>query len=73
MRMVIAREFPGVQVVNARTNDAETRVEAVDSTMRRLVNGEPAIIIPSAAKFSDLRASTSTAIVTEDRRRGALH
>ena len=51
MRMVVAREFPGVSVVNARTNDVETRVEAVDGAMRRLVNGEPAIIIHPDCKI----------------------
>lgn len=45
MRMVIQREFPGVSVVNARTNDIETRVDAGESVFRRMVNGEPAIII----------------------------
>ena len=45
MRMIVAMAFSGVQVVNARTNDPSTRIEAVDGTMRRLVNGEPAILI----------------------------
>lgn len=45
MRMVIQREFPGVSVVNARTNDIETRLDAGESVFRRMVNGEPAIII----------------------------
>lgn len=45
MRMVIQREFPGVPVLNARTNDTATRIEAVDGTMRRNVNGAPAVII----------------------------
>jgi hypothetical protein len=45
MRMVIQREFPGVQVINARTNDIETRVDAGESVFRRLVVGGPAILI----------------------------
>lgn len=45
MRMVIQREFPGVQVLNARTNDIATRIEAVDGTMRRNVNGAPAVVV----------------------------
>jgi hypothetical protein len=45
MRMIVSRQFPGVPVLNARTNDPATRIEAVDGTMRRLVNGEPAILI----------------------------
>ena len=51
MRMVIQREFPGVTVMNARTNDIATRIEAVDGTMRRLVNGEPALIIHPDCKI----------------------
>ena len=45
MRMIVAFAFPGVSVVNARTNDPPTRIEAVDGAFRRLVNGEPAILI----------------------------
>ncbi|MDE2097033.1 MAG: hypothetical protein KGL39_07290 [Patescibacteria group bacterium] len=45
MRMIIQREFPGVSVLNARTNDVATRIEAVDGTMRRNVNGAPAVVI----------------------------
>ena len=45
MRMVIQREFPGVSVVNARTNDIETRIDAGESVFRRMVNGEPAALI----------------------------
>jgi hypothetical protein len=51
MRMVIAKEFPGVPVLNARTNDPSTRIEAVDGTMRRMVNGESAIIIHPRCKI----------------------
>jgi hypothetical protein len=50
MRMIIAKEFPGVPVLNARTNDPATRIEAVDGTMRRMVNGEPAFLIHPDAK-----------------------
>lgn len=42
---VIRKQFPGVQVIPARTNDPATRIEAVDGTFRRLINGEPAILI----------------------------
>ena len=52
MRMVIQREFPGVQVVNARTNDIETRIDAGESVFRRMVNGEPAIIIHPDCKVT---------------------
>lgn len=37
--------FPGVLVAKARTNDPRTRIEAVNGAFRRLVNGEPAILI----------------------------
>ena len=45
MRMVIQREFPGVPVLNARTNEIATRIEAVDGAMRRNVNGAPAVLV----------------------------
>jgi hypothetical protein len=45
MRMVVAVEFPGVTVINARTNDVATRIEAFDGPLRRMVNGEPAVVI----------------------------
>lgn len=45
MRMVVAQAFPGVMVVNARTNDIETRIEAVDGVMRTMVNGAPKLLI----------------------------
>lgn len=45
MRMVILKQFPGTLVLNARTNDPGTRIEAVDGLMRRMINGDPAIII----------------------------
>jgi hypothetical protein len=51
MRMVVQRQFPGVQVLNARTNEIATRIEAVDGTMRRLVNGEPALLIHPECKI----------------------
>ena len=51
MRMIIQREFPGVMVVNARTNDIDTRIAAVDGPLRRLVNGEPAVLIDPACKI----------------------
>jgi hypothetical protein len=50
MRMIIALQFPGVPVLNARTNDPATRIEAVDGLMRRLVNGEPAFLVHPDAK-----------------------
>ncbi|MEY4760636.1 MAG: hypothetical protein RLZZ200_492 [Pseudomonadota bacterium] len=43
--MIIRKEFPGAQVLRARTNDPTTRIEAVDSQFRKMVNGEPAILI----------------------------
>lgn len=55
MRMIVQREFPGVTVVNARTNDIETRIDAGESTFRRMVNGEPAVIIHPDVKI--LRAA----------------
>jgi hypothetical protein len=55
MRMIVAIEFPSAQVLNARTNDIPTRIEAVDGTLRRLVNGEPALIIHPRCKI--LRAA----------------
>jgi hypothetical protein len=55
MRMIVQREFPGVSVVNARTNDIETRVDAGESVFRRMVNGDPAIIIHPDVKI--LRAA----------------
>jgi hypothetical protein len=45
MRQIVMAEFPGVTVVNARTNDIATRIEAFDGPLRRMVNGEPAVII----------------------------
>jgi hypothetical protein len=51
MRMVVQREFPGVMVINARTNDISTRIDAVDGALRRMVNGEPASIIHPDCKI----------------------
>lgn len=51
MRMVIQREFPGARVLNARTNEIATRIEAVDGTMRRNVNGAAAILIHPDCKI----------------------
>jgi hypothetical protein len=51
MRMVIQREFPGVPVLNARTNEIATRIEAVDGVMRRNVNGAPAVLIHPDCKI----------------------
>jgi hypothetical protein len=48
--MIIALEFVGATVLNARTNDMSTRLEAVDGTFRRLINGEPAILIDPECK-----------------------
>lgn len=50
MIRVIRKEFPGVLVLKALTNDPKTRIEAVDGAFRRMVNGEPAIIIDPACK-----------------------
>lgn len=52
MRMIVAIEFPSAMVLNARTNDIPTRIEAVDGTLRRLVNGEPALIIHPRCKIA---------------------
>jgi hypothetical protein len=51
MPMLIRNEFKGVLVLNARTNDPTTRIEAVDGAFRRLVNGEPAILIHPRCKI----------------------
>lgn len=51
MRMVIQREFPGVSVMNARTNEISTRIEAVDGVLRRNVNGAPALLIHPDCKI----------------------
>lgn len=45
MRMIVQAQFPGVSVVNARTNEIATRIEAFDGPLRRMVNGEPALIM----------------------------
>jgi len=55
MRMIVQRQFPGVSVVNARTNDPETRIAAVEDVLRRQINGEPAILIHPDCKI--LRAA----------------
>jgi hypothetical protein len=55
MRMIVQKQFPGVTVVNARTNDIATRIEAFDGPLRRLVNGDPAVIIHPDCKY--LRAA----------------
>lgn len=49
-RRIIQDVFVGTTVLNAMTNDMATRLEAVDGTFRRLVNGEPAIVIDPACK-----------------------
>lgn len=54
-RQIIAAEFKGTTVLNARTNDMTTRLHAVDSTFTRMINGEPAIIIHPRCKV--LRAA----------------
>lgn len=51
MPAVIRLVFPGTLVLNARTNDPATRIDAVESTLRRLVNGEPAILIHPRCKI----------------------
>lgn len=51
MRMVIQREFPGVAVINARTNEIATRIEAVEGPLRRNVNGRPALILHPDCKI----------------------
>lgn len=59
MPMVIRSVFKGVLVVNARTNDPATRIEAVDGRFRALINGEPAILIHPDCKV--LRAACISA------------
>lgn len=49
-RQIIAAVFVGTTVLNARTNDLSTRLEAADGTFRRMVNGEPAILIDPKCK-----------------------
>lgn len=51
MRMIVQAEFPGVPVINARTNDIDTRVAAVEGPLRRMVNGEPAVIVHPECKI----------------------
>lgn len=51
MRMVVSAEFPGVPVLNARTNDIATRIEAFDGPLRRMINGEPALLIHPDCKI----------------------
>jgi hypothetical protein len=51
MRQVVQAEFPGVTVVNARTNDIETRIAAAEGPFRRMVNGEPGAIIHPDCKI----------------------
>ena len=53
MRMIIVQTFPGVPVLNARTNDPATRIEAVDGALRRqiLPGGEPALVISKRCKI----------------------
>lgn len=53
--MIVRAEFPGVQVLQARTNDITTRIEAVDKKFRELVSGEPALVIHPRCKI--LRAA----------------
>lgn len=55
MLQIIRGTFPGTTVLKARTNDPATRIEAVDGTFRRLINGEPAIVIDP--RCSILRAA----------------
>jgi len=55
MPSVIRSVFKGVLVVNARTNDPATRIEAVDGRFRSLINGEPAMLIHPDCKI--LRAA----------------
>jgi hypothetical protein len=50
MLQIVRNEFRGVTVLKARTNDIATRIEAVDGPLRKLVNGEPAVIIHPRCK-----------------------
>jgi hypothetical protein len=49
--MIVQAEFKGVPVLNARTNDPATRIEAVDGAFRRMINGEPAVLIHPDCKI----------------------
>ncbi len=51
MPAIIRGEFPGVLVLNARTNDPATRIDAVDSTFGRMINGGPAVLIHPRCKI----------------------
>lgn len=53
--MIVRKEFPGVQVLEARTNDIPTRIESVDKKFREMVAGEAALIIHPRCKI--LRAA----------------
>jgi hypothetical protein len=55
---IMRKAFSGVLVLPASTNDPRTRVEAVDGTFRRMINGEPAILINPACKI--LRAACTS-------------
>ena len=44
-RRIIAQVFVGTTVLNAMTNEMATRLEAVDGTFRRMINGDTAIVI----------------------------
>lgn len=54
-RQIIAAEFNGVTVLNARTNEIKTRMKAVEDVLGRLVNGEPALLMDPKCKV--LRAA----------------
>jgi hypothetical protein len=47
---IIRDVFRGVATFKALTNDPRTRVEAVDGTFRRMINGGPAILIHPECK-----------------------
>jgi hypothetical protein len=55
---ILREVFRGVQVLPARTNDPRTRVEAVNGAFRRLINGEPALLIDPLCKV--LRAACTS-------------
>jgi hypothetical protein len=54
----IRDSFPGVLVLPAMTNDPRTRIEAVNGALRRLINGDPAILMDPRCKV--LRAACTS-------------
>jgi hypothetical protein len=47
---VLRQVFAGIPVLKARTNDPQTRIQAVDGRFRTMINGGPAILIHTDCK-----------------------